>query len=382
MPEPGRALAGVRVLDLADAYGAYASRLLSDLGAEVLRIEGLGAPDPIWPAPTRGHVDLGALFVNAGKAVLHADSVTEADLEALVGASDVVIEAAGRLDGVGFDRERVAVLNPDLVRVTVSPFGGSEPEDGPVDDLLVLAAGGLMHLGGYRDLGPMGAWGGQSAMAASIFGAVAALIGLISGRSTFDVSAQESVAQALEDSVAEFALVGIVRDRRGESPREAGTGTFHCSDGYVSMVAGRLGTARAWSGLVAWLTEEGAPGAEVLSDEQWSDFHHRRTPAAIDMFTGIFEAFAESRSKESLYRDAQERGIALSPVNDMASVLADRQLAERGFFVEVEDEELGPVVYPGPPYRLSASPVLSPLPMRAADRDAVAAFIRAERGDG
>jgi crotonobetainyl-CoA:carnitine CoA-transferase CaiB-like acyl-CoA transferase len=100
------------------------------------------------------------------------------------------------------------------------------------------------------------------------------------------------------------------------------------------------------------------------------------------MFTGIFEAFAESRSKESLYRDAQERGIALSPVNDMASVLADRQLAERGFFVEVEDEELGPVVYPGPPYRLSASPVLSPLPMRAADRDAVAAFIRAERGDG
>jgi len=382
MPEPGGALAGVRVLDLADAYGAYASRLLGDLGAEVVRIDGLAGPDPIWPAPTREGTDLDALFVNAGKAILHADSVPEADLEALVRASDVVIEAAGGLDGIGFDRDRVAALNPDLVRVTISPFGGSEPEDGPVDDLLVLAAGGLMHLGGYRDLGPIGAWGGQSAMAASIFGAVAALVGLISGRSAFDVSAQESVAQALEDSVAEFALVGTVRDRQGESPREAGTGTFRCADGYVSMVAGRLGTARAWSALVAWLTEADAPGAEVLGDEQWSDFHHRKTPAAIDTFTRVFESFAANRSKESMYRDAQARGIALSPVNDVAAILADRQLAERRFFVEVADENLGRVVFPGPPYSLSASPLRPPAPAQPAGGATVAAFIRSGGGDG
>jgi benzylsuccinate CoA-transferase BbsE subunit len=378
MPEPGRALAGVRVLDLTDAYGAYASRLLGDLGAEVLRIEGRVDPDPVWPAPTRDHIDFGERFVNAGKVVVQAESLTGDDLEALVGASDVVFEAAGRLESMGIDRARLEALNADLVRVTVSPLGEDEPQDGPVDDLLVLAAGGLMHLGGYRDLGPIGAWGGQSAMAASIFGAVAALVGLVSTESSFDVSAQESIAQALEDSVAEFALVGTVRDRRGELPREAGTGTFQCSDGYVSMVAGRLGTARAWSALVAWLTEAGTPGAEVLREGLWSDFHHRKTPAAIDAFTRIFEAFAATRSKEALYRDAQEREIALSPVNDIAAILADRQLRERGFFVEVADEDLGRVVFPGPPYRLSATPARAPRAARAGGGDAVAGFVRGE----
>lgn len=140
-----------------------------------------------------------------------------------------------------------------MIHVIVTPFGqGLSPDWGPVDDLIVLGAGGLLYLGGYRDAGPVAASGGQSRYAASIFAAVATLVALIdrerSGRgTTIDVSAQECIAQALEDSVPTFALTGQERMRYGTVAREAGTGMYACSDGYVSMVAGRLGTARAWS---------------------------------------------------------------------------------------------------------------------------------------
>jgi benzylsuccinate CoA-transferase BbsE subunit len=189
-----------------------------------------------------------------------------------------------------------------------------------------------------------------------------------------DVSAQEAVAQALEDTVAQFALTGHARDRRGDRPQEAGTGIYRCADGHVGMVAGRLGTARAWKALAEWLSEEGIPGADALADEPWSNFDFRRSQEGIDGFAAIFGSFAAARSMESLYREAQRRGIALSPVNDLAGLLADRQLAAREFFVEVEDEALGQVVFPGAPYRLSHSPPRQPESAHRRGREAIALF--------
>jgi benzylsuccinate CoA-transferase BbsE subunit len=172
-----------------------------------------------------------------------------------------------------------------------------------------------------------------------------------------DVSTQESVALALEDSLAEFALNRRVRTRLGESPREAGTGTYRCADGHVTMVAGRLSTGRAWGALVQWLAEERAEGAERLLTPEWQRFEHRRTPAAREAFRAIFETFAAGRTKEELYREGQRRSIAIAPVNTVAEVLADPQLEAREAFVQVEQPELGrSLSFPVPPYRLSRTP--------------------------
>jgi benzylsuccinate CoA-transferase BbsE subunit len=212
------------------------------------------------------------------------------------------------------------------------------------------------------------AYGGQSGYAASLFAAVAASIALLERERTgrggwIDVSAQACVAQALEDAVATFDLTGAVRRRLGGEPREAGTGIYACADGYVSMVAGRLGTARAWRSLVAWLVEEGTPGAEELQAPEWSDHPFRQTEEATARFGRVFARFAGARTREQLYHEAQARGIALSPVNDIAAVLADPQLASRDFFTTVDDPVLtGPATYPGPPYRLSATPARAARP--------------------
>lgn len=244
-----------------------------------------------------------------------------------------------------------------------------------------MADGGLLHLGGYPDVGPVVAYGGQSRFAASIFAAVATVSAIIHRDITgeggvYDVSAQECVAQALEDSAATYSLTGRVRERQGDRPREAGTGVYACRDGFVSMVAGRLGTAKAWTALIGWLNEEKSPGAEELLDERWSDFSFRQSEEGVEAFQRIFENFTSTRDKSDLYTHAQARMIALSPVNTVTDLMTNRQLMSRGFFVEVPDPDFDrALVYPRPPYRLSRTPATDPRPAPRAGEDNVPVFV-------
>lgn len=359
MSEGPPALEGITVLDLSDEFGAYAGRLLAGLGANVITIE--DDIPRLSPPPhaegSYGKISLFEEWVHSGKTKIELDPSRAAHtVERLVEAADVVIDSRnGRKPG-GWH-----TINPRVVHVVVTPFGWDHsPAWEPVDDLIVLGAGGLLALGGYEDGGPVGAFGGQSYIAAGTFAAVAALVGLIERNVTgkgnhADVSAQEAIAQALEDSLPTYALTGNLKEAQGDIAREAGTGIYACADGYVSMVAGRLGTAKAWASLVEWLEAEHADGHE-LGEQRWSEFTYRQTDEASRRFREIFENFASSRTKASLYLEAQRRGIALSPVSDVSDLLKNEQLLSRGFFYEFHDDTLGTnVAVPGPPFRFSRS---------------------------
>ncbi len=372
-------LGGIRVLDVSDELGAYASRLLADLGADVIRVEPPGGDRTRTTGPIIARADGSRpvsafdLFVNAGKRSVTLDYTSPESRDVfleLVRTADVLIEGADlAVESAGLTHERLREERPELVHVQITPFGRDHlPRWSPADDLVIMAAGGLLHLGGYPDVGPIVAHGGQSRFAGSIFAAVSVLAALIgreeSGEGTLiDVSSQECVAQALEDSAATYALTGHIRDRQGERPREAGTGIYPCADGYVSMVAGRLGTAKAWTSLVQWLNDEDAEGADVLQAPEWSEFSYRQRSDAIDTFAGIFRAFTRSRTKLELYEEAQRRLIALSPVSTIDDVLDNPQLRYREFFVDVDDVERGrELTMPGAPYRLSRGEVARPGP--------------------
>lgn len=361
--EPSAPLGSVKVVDWTDPAGAYAGRLLADLGADVVRIEPAGAAEP-WPQERIPGTVVSALerFVNLNKRSVrvHLDTAAGRDLlAALIERADIVITSG---DGPRRWRQAGRPLrrSRDGTHVHVSAFG----EHGAgaallADDLIALAAGGLLSLGGYPDGPPVAVYGTQAYLAGGINAAVAALLGLLAARggqaggADLDVSIQAILAGALEDATAEYDLTGVVRRRAGDTPREAGTGVFACADGWIAMVAGKLGTAAAWDALVAWLCERGVPGAEALKAPKWATLEHRRRPESIATFQRLMEAAAAGYTRQQLYHELQRRRIAAAPVNSVADLLADRQLAVRGYFRQVHDTALDrDVTYSGPPYRL------------------------------
>jgi benzylsuccinate CoA-transferase BbsE subunit len=365
------ALAGIRVLDLADNPVAYASRLLADLGAEVIRIE---------PPPGNAIEDEAArcanAFWNANKKAITLDLACPDGRRLfgdLVAKSDVVIEtfAPGTLSGWGIGYDTMKDRNPGIILVSVTPYGQTGPcAKFRATDLTLLAAGGLLSLGGYPETGPVAVAGEQGYLAAAIFGAVAALKALLERQDSnnggnghphhgqwLDVSGQECIAFALEDAIPEWYLSHSIRRRTGDQAREAGTGVYPCRDGYVSMVAGRLGTAKAFKTLVLWIAQSGTPGGDALLDERWQDFKFRQSPEGIARFAEIFAAFCATRGKQELYREGQARQIAIAPVNSVADIVEDHQLRANGFFRSLHDGALDrDVTVPGPPYRLARTP--------------------------
>ena len=378
-PQQPAVLHSVRVADWTDHSGAYAGRLLADLGADVVRIE--TAESSPWPeelmAAAPGETAVSALerYVNLNKRSVRIDTQTSAGRELLaelLGRADIVITsgAAAR------EWQRAGSPIGTGVHVSVSPFG--DVGDGPrlaADDLVTLAGGGLLSLGGYPDAEPVAVYGNQTYLAGGINAAVAALLGLLSvdaGQESadLDVSVQAVMASALEDAAAEFDLTGSVRVRTGDGLREAGTGTFACTDGWIVVVAGKLGTAEAWDSLVGWLCEQDVDGAEALKAPEWSTLEHRRQPASIAAFQQIMESATIRFSKRQLYAELQGRRIAAAPVNSIADLMTEPQLADRQFFRQVSDDWTGQqITYPGPPYRMTELTMRDWTPAPAPGRD-------------
>ena len=370
-PASAAALTGIRVLDLTTNYAAYAGRLLADLGADVVRVEPPeGSPlrglAPCQTGPTGAPLSFAHAFLDAGKRSVTLDLMTAAGRELLAeltASSDAMIETPSAAAADHIDFELVRQRNPGLVLVSISAFGRDGPYAGyQATDLTLLAAGGLLSLGGYVDSEPLAVQGEQAMLASGIYGAIAVLTALHERTQTgkgcwIDVSGQECVAFALEDAVAEWSINGHVRRRLGDGAREAGTGVYPCKDGYISMVAGRLGTANAFVMLTQWVAASEVPGGASLLEPQWQDFKFRQSPEGIARFAEIFGAFCRTRGKQELYREGQARQIAIAPVNTVADVLQDAQLAANSYFQPQFERNSGrEITFPGPPYRLSRTP--------------------------
>jgi benzylsuccinate CoA-transferase BbsE subunit len=346
-------LAGVRVLDLSGLEGMYGARLLADLGADVVRIVGDSDTDDT-PWSDVGTVEASFVtFVNLNKRAVKLDIRDAAEfaaLQELVNACDLVL-CDDLPDGL-------SVAN-DVAVVATSVFGHvGRGSDLVGSDLIGLAAGGLLSLGGYPETAPVAVFGNQAYMCGGIMTGVAAVLALLGldgedPAPRADVSVQATLVGALEDATAEFDLCGTVRRRAGDQPREAGTGIFQTADGYIAIVAGKLGTTTAWLSLVKWLVEAGVDGAEVFARTEWATLEKRRETRSLEIFMSIFESYTVTKSSEWLYREGQSRSIAIAPVNTMREVLADPQLNFRDFFRTIYSEEFDKTfTVPGKPYRL------------------------------
>jgi crotonobetainyl-CoA:carnitine CoA-transferase CaiB-like acyl-CoA transferase len=359
-------LGGVRVVETAGLVAELAGRLFADLGAEVWKIEPpRGAPSRRAAGAHGSHL---FHFYNAGKRSLVVDPEQGADrgkLRALLGSADVWLDSTppGERPPFGLEFDDAQRAEPRLVIVRVTPFGLTGPHAGfRSSDLVAQAAGGMVFTNGFPGEAPLQGFGLQAYHAASLYAVIGALLALLesarSGRGqTVDVSLQEAVTGALEQTSAAWNHEGRIEARRGPLHWSRAFRTCRCRDGYATLCL-----VCDWGTLIGWMAEHGQ-GAE-FSGEEWESFYHRRDHA--EQIFAALERWAARLSAQEIVEGGQLRRIPFAAVRAPEALLEDPQLAARGFFAPIAGTSFR---FPGPPFRMSKTPFATrrPAPRLGAD---------------
>ncbi len=365
---------GLRVLDLTDEYGILATRILTGLGAEVIRIEPPEGDRLRRLAPvlrTEAGEDVGLYWAHfaGGKSSVVLDLETadgRRDLGRLIGSAEVLFESGSLadLDRWGYDWATLHARHPGLIYTSVTTFGLDGPRAGWLGgDLVAMAAGGLMSLCGDPDLAPLRVAVEQGSAQSSLQALVGTLIAVRArkvgaGGQRVDVSMQEAVTNTLGNAHQTWVMDQLIFRRAGggRATTEAG-GTrlvWEASDGYAAW--GRRPTEMKT--LHQWMTDEGAE--PTWDAEEWSRLpvvgRNAPPPERVDPLNAEIAAFFKRYPKMKLYEDGQDRGLMVCPVSTVHDLLENDQLRHRDFFSEVRHPELGrPLAQPGAPFRMSAS---------------------------
>jgi crotonobetainyl-CoA:carnitine CoA-transferase CaiB-like acyl-CoA transferase len=363
-------LQGLRVIDLTDDLGRFATKLLAELGADVARVHD-GAGVTHGPAMREPEAAArGALldwWYEGGKRLvpLALDTPTGADAyRRLSRGADLVIEtlAPGRLAALGLDHADLAGENPRLVQVSLTPFGRTGPRAGwAATDLVTAAMSGVLSVCGTPEQAVV-PWGRQSFAAASIVAALAGLACVRAARASgrgqlVDVSAQEAVTASTEQIWFQYHYADLQPAFAKIAPRQ---GSLHWSRGYLVLPA-KTGACMitptpAPHALHEWLVEEQVPGAkELLKDGEQVSLAH--LPALV----GLAAQFALRHDSKWLFHEAQKRHLAWGQVQTVRDLEANEQLAFRGAFVPTRDVPAVrrgrfPIVFGGTPAPAPAAP--------------------------
>jgi crotonobetainyl-CoA:carnitine CoA-transferase CaiB-like acyl-CoA transferase len=358
-------LSGYRVLDLCDASGVLCTKILADLGADVIKVEPPAGHatryrGPFYQERCDPEKSLFFWYFHTNKRSVTLDLETPADqalLHRLLATADALVETfpPGYLDRLGLSVQHLRSRHPHLVLTSITGFGSTGPYSHyKAPDIVGLAMGGLAYLCGEPDGPPAPPGGLQGYHLAALNGAVGTLIALWHREATgqgqhVDVSMQAAVANTLETTHQTYDFNREIRTRCGHR-REGAAYILPCQDGYVALLcAGQLG----WRRLIAWLTTEGAVGAladERLVDDVYRFEHDAEVHVAL-------QTFFATKTKQQAYTEAQHYRVPLAPVQTARDLVESPQLQARQFFVDIEHPELGTTLrYPGAPYALSATP--------------------------
>lgn len=374
------ALDGVRIIDLTDKSCVYATKILSDLGADVIRVEPTSG-DPMRhypPIDTKSGESMFHAFMNVNKSSITVDLDT-ADgkdmFSRLVKSAAIVVESRrpGELDAMGIGYKQLSSGHPELVWTSVTPFGSDGPyAQWTMDDLVAQAMGGLMTLSGWPTREPLRLFGEQTCYIAGLHAASGTLMAywhaLNANEGQFvDVSIQDCVAHTLENAIQYYTAEGTVRARQ-KGRAEPGAGVFQCADGEIFLMAGISMISSSWHNIVAMMISDGIPGAADLKDEKWIDPNWRKTPEAQQTANAIIASFTMRQGKNQLYDRLQQNHILSAPMNQVGDLFENAQLKFLNWFSEQAWDDRS-VIWPGPPVRLSETPRRSPLRVAAAGAD-------------
>lgn len=361
------ALAGIRVLELGEAVSApYCARLFADYGAEVIKIEPPGGePSRAWgPFPgDRPHPEKSGLFqfLNTNKQAITLDVGRprgRALLDELAQSADLLIEnqPVERARAWDLRWEAFEAVNPELVMISITPFGRTGPYSewrGSDLNAFHLSAAGHRYCGRPGEA-PLE----QGTFAADFFGAAAAAawgLGAVYGRGVagggqhLDVSCAEAIAAAFVggQNIGAYAQDGAWEHRTGVGmPLGAPATILPCKDGHVWMLALEPGQ---WDGLVRVM---GNP--EWARLEMFQDMFTRAQNA--DVIYPLIQEWAAGHGKAEIMERCQAAGVPVTAVFDVAEAASHPHLRERGYLVELDHPVLGRLRGLGAPFHLPDAP--------------------------
>jgi CoA:oxalate CoA-transferase len=372
-------LAGTTVVDLTRVLaGPYCTLLLADLGARVIKVE----------IPERGddarHIGpfvegKSAYFasVNRGKESIALDLKDRADravFEKLLTGADVLVEnfRAGTMERLGYGWEGLHARYPRLVYAAASGFGHTGPYAGrPAYDLVAQALGGIMSVTGQPGGPPTRVGTSIGDIAAGLFTALGVASALLhrqrSGEGTkVDVAMLDCQVAILENAIARYLATGEVPGPIGaRHPSITPFDAFETSDGHLVLAVGN-------DALFQKLCEV-IERPDLANDARFGTNPERTEhQAALTLRSETTRTWLERLSLA---------GIPSAPIHDVASLLADPQVAARNMIVETPDPDAGALRSAGNPIKLSGFPDPGTRP-GAPDLDADGARIRRALKEG
>ncbi len=369
MSETKTPLDGIRVLDLSRVLaGPYATMLLGDMGAEVVKVERPGGGDDTrrFGPPYVGGVSTYYLSINRSKRSIaldlkHPDG--QAVLWRLVEWADVLVEnfRPGTLDRLGFGYDACAARNPRLVYCSISAYGHEGLPDWsrrPGYDVILQGVGGIPSLTGPPD-GPPFKVGASIADVVSGMNAFQGILLALYARQRSDRGQHVDCAM-LDGQVALLTYLSSAWLNAGIEPPRMGNrhlsiapySSYRAADGWMN-----LGVANE----ALWARFCQAAGCERLRDDPRFASNDVRVENVEDLDTELAQVF-EKRTVSSWLEVFDAAGVPAGPVLTVPQAMAHPQLEARDMIVAMSHPEAGPLRLVGPPIKLGETPARPHLP--------------------
>jgi crotonobetainyl-CoA:carnitine CoA-transferase CaiB-like acyl-CoA transferase len=351
-------LSGLRILELGHFIAApFCTRVLGDLGAEIIKVENPGKGDPVrsWGKMVDGKSLWWSVHGRNKKSVTlnMKDPKGLRIARQLIAECDAVVEnfRPGQLARWGLGDPVIASMNPDCVVVHVSGYGQSGPDrDRSAFGVIGEAIGGLRHLTGFPEgttpLPPARTGVSLGDMVAGLYAAIGLLSAVHARRSsantpatTVDVALTESVFSLLEGSLPEYGALGEVRQPTGATlPTNAPSNAYPTNDGRWLLIAAN--SDALFSRLMTLIGRQ-----DLAVDSRFDDNPGRVANAVeLDEAISIWTRSIAADVAATMLADADIPSTLIYTIEDCAN---DAQFQHRGMIQPVEDPNFGEVLHPG-----------------------------------
>jgi crotonobetainyl-CoA:carnitine CoA-transferase CaiB-like acyl-CoA transferase len=366
-------LEGISVIDLTRSVaGPYATKLLADYGADVLKLEPLDGDPSRRFGPFPNDVqdpERSGLFLhlNTNKRSITLDPSSPQSAQTilqLASSADVLIEdyRPGEAEAWGWGPEALHAVNRDLVIASITPFGQTGPyRDYLGSELTLQGIAGPMLSNGSREREPLKLAGHYAHYHAGAATALAVMLARFrvergSEGDYIDISlhrCQSACRDRRTIYLTAAAYNGMSPLRLARDNRRMGAGIRPCLDGYVNIT----GAGSRLPGLLKLISRED------LLDHPDIDAPPSLVPDALfEELEGAYAEYLARTPKLQAVAEAQSIGVLAGAVMTMADVVADPGLQERGFWETIDHPVAGPIEHPGRPFLMSATPRPAPRP--------------------